>query len=197
MNTLRSIAAGLCAAVALAASGNAAAAIDQVNKPSPGAWDGINTQLRGAVWQQTVVAGLDGHLTGVDLLIINDPGTFVFFINRGSGWQSDAHDFTLELSPEPSQLFEIDVSAAGLHFAAGESFVIGLHGMAAAGPCCGLAVTSGNNYAAGNMYLNGGSQDGMDFAFQTRVAPVPEPATYALMLGGLALVAGLARRTPA
>ncbi|MBV5336567.1 MAG: PEP-CTERM sorting domain-containing protein, partial [Deltaproteobacteria bacterium] len=38
------------------------------------------------------------------------------------------------------------------------------------------------------------SQPGSDFGFRTYVAAVPEPETYAMLLAGLSLMGGIARR---
>ena len=53
-----------------------------------------------------------------------------------------------------------------------------------------ITVSFGNN-VAGSLILGG---DGLGLRISTPTAPVPEPSTYGLVLGGLALAVGVARR---
>ena len=91
--------AGLLAAW-LPMHGALAAIVDQV---SPFIGASINAGATVFVWQQEVRAGLTGALQGVDL---HYDGTteldFRLFINRGSGWQTDADDCSLLLRQHPS-----------------------------------------------------------------------------------------------
>jgi len=64
----------------------------------------------------------------------------------------------------------------------------------------GIAGSTVNPYADGNVFANSGygSFDNYDYTFRTyydsAVSAVPEPSTYALMLGGLGLVGFMAAR---
>ncbi|MFC0169487.1 FxDxF family PEP-CTERM protein [Pseudoduganella danionis] len=175
------------------AAGNAVADVDQNN-----AWSNqgeINSQASSLNWQQSVVTGKAGILSSVELWATEAPGTFEFYINRGTGWQDDAHDFSTTLSPAANSLISIDVSAAALNFAVGDHFVIGIKGMGPSNDCCGLGMTTGDTYAPGTLYLDGWAySNGYDLGFRTNVNAVPEPETYAMLLAGLGLLGYLRRR---
>lgn len=182
------------AALVTAASSQAFAVVDQFNAPHDPAR--ISTQFNGLEWQQEVVVGIGGLLTGIDLFTAEAPGSFTISLNPGTGWQSDADAFRLAVSPTAFSTLSIDVSAAGLVFDAGDTFVIGIEA-GPAGPCCGLLASGGNGanlYQPGRLRNSFGTPlNGLDLAFRTHVQAVPEPQTYALMLAGLAAV-GIARR---
>lgn len=60
----------------------------------------------------------------------------------------------------------------------------------------GISGDVSNGYAQGQVFANSGygSFSTYDYTFRTFTAAVPEPETYALMLAGLGLMAGFARR---
>jgi hypothetical protein len=183
----------MAAVVFAGMAGSAAAEVDQSNP-----WDStgqLNSQEPSLIWQQTVVTGKTGILSSVELYTASLPGSFEFFINRGTGWQSDANDFSVNLSPASYSMISVNLSAANLSFVAGESYVIGIRGLGPTGNCCGVGFTTENKYAAGQLYLNGQNFDPeYDLAFRTNVNAVPEPETYAMLLAGLGLFGYMRRR---
>lgn len=138
------------------------------------------------VWQQEVTVGLLGELVRIELYV-STPGSAEVFINAGSPWQNDAHDFTTTLSAAGTGWVSIDTSLAGLHFNVDDRFVIGV-----TGTCGGLWLGGNVNqpdglYDKGNLWLNQSLYSGgnWDFAFRTYV---PEPATLFLLgLGAIVL----------
>lgn len=189
------------AALTLASSTVAAPVIDQANDVVGGvSFNGGNTTL---TWQQGVTAGLTGRLTAIAFnFSASDQlgaGTTVF-VNLGSGWQSDANDFSLKVNSLTVGWNVFDVSAAGIMLTAGDEFMIGLTGMNADSFDPSFTGTTGDQYGDGTVYLNGtdyGAAFGYDINFRTYVdaggQQLPEPTSVAL--AGLALLgAGVARR---
>lgn len=154
-------------------------------------------------WQQEVIVGVGGLLSRVDFGIQDGVGghTLRFAINRGSGWQSDADDFSTTFTAI-NGTNTVDLSGAGLSFAAGERFALefqattdnrymGLH-MAAAGSYPGALQFS---YNGGQPTL---SYENRPAVFTTYMdnsiaATVPEPGTLAMVMLGLGVAGWTAR----
>lgn len=149
----------------------------------------------GFEWQQQVTSGLSGLLSGLTLY---GAGTNVTVrVNTGDGFYSGPYAFSRTVQLASGGTF-IDTSSANIQLAAGQRFVIDLINggdgniSAAAAP-----------YAGGPLYLNLGAPSdfttccNMTLAFQTFVessAPVPEPASWLLMLVGFGGAGALLRR---
>jgi len=159
----------------------------------PGNNGGINSQLTDIAWQQEVVTGTSGFLTSIDLFAGEFPGSFRFFVNTGTGWQTDADAFSVVVSPQPLQEFSVNVSP--LYLSKGDTFVVGVQGLGPSTECCGLRVSHSPSWSGGRLYLNGTLQFNGDMviALRTYVLAVPESSTWSMSLGGLVLLAGLAR----
>jgi hypothetical protein len=173
---------------ALAVSTSGLAVVDQQNLTFSA---GFNVNDPAFTWQQEVRTGIAGRLLSVDLFYdaMAPVQPFVFFINAGSGWQTDANDFTTVVTPVDGT-FAVDVSSANLFFGVGAMFVFGAVGLGPDIECCNLLGSGlAPGYAQGRLFVNGSPNIGFepaDFLFRTNVAPVPEPETYILMLLGLA-----------
>jgi hypothetical protein len=199
-----------------------AAPLDQINlRPNEDRWVALNADHEQIVWQQEVASGRAGVLAGVDLYPWFVGKGFTFFVNRGAGWQTDAHDFEAVVipdvenrlpvvQPETRNPLHIDVSSAGIRVGAGEIFIIGFRGTnagqqihatvlsAAPGP---LDPAEPGYYAPGRLFGDDAADvhppnpwAGYDLAFRTHVLPVAEPASVVLNAMAAACRGWLARR---
>jgi hypothetical protein len=186
-------------AAALALSTSGLAVVDQQNLTFSA---GFNVNDPAFTWQQEVRTGIAGQLLSIDLFYdaMTPVQPFVFFINAGSGWQTDANDFTTVVTPVDGT-FAVDVSSANLFFGVGSMFVLGIVGLGPDVECCNLLGSGlAPGYAQGRLFLNGSANIGFepaDLLFRTNVAAVPEPETYVLMLLGLAAAGALRGRSRA
>ena len=194
-----SLASSLLVAVLLAASGAAATSvIDQVSPFVDTTFEAGTS----ALWQQEVVVGLEGFLTGVDLFwtpstkpVIGANNVIDFSINVGPAWQSDANDFdSLVTFTAANDWNFIDVSSAGLYFIPGETFVIGVQNTFDNTTIGGSVF---DQYPVGDLFLDAQiftNSLQFDLAFRTHVMPIPEPNSAVLFGLGLLVVAGTLRR---
>lgn len=169
---------------------------------------GFNGDATHITWQQEVVVGVTGELDSIQFFAqvfqnTGDPNQIEFFVNKGSPWQTDAHDYFALLDLESYDLgrttktINVDLSSAGISLNAGDHIVIGFHGVD------GDVQMLGNHapesmmqgyYAAGELYLSGSPAfDGrFDIGFRTYVNAIPEPAT-GWILGSIGLLIYLRR----
>jgi len=127
----------------------------------------INCEL-GFHWQQEVIAGIAGQLTGVELYV-ETIGTANIYINRGAPWQSDANEYHTAFSPSATGWHLFDVAHLGLNFNVGDRFVIGVQGTG------GLWLGGNSNLYPGILYISGSEFSYVDLAFRTYMLAGPVP----------------------
>lgn len=145
-------------------------------------------------WQQGIRAGISGTLSSISLYGYEGK-TFDFYINLGTPWQSDTHNFQARVTVPQGTWpgwFSINVSAANIQLLSGTSYVIGAKGES-------YLLGSDNTYSRGALWSSVGYPAGFptpstgDLAFATYMIPVPEPTTLALFGAG-AVALALSRR---
>ena len=165
-----------------------AAIVDQENLPIDETSAGFNAADETLFWQQEVISGVSGTLTSVEFFVANivGDGQFNFFVNIGSPWQTDSHDFAVSLTGLAPGTFVVDTSSAGITLAAGDTFVLGWQG---AGDQRGVGlfgsfIDGGVDQYVGELWgdnpfnppqLHSGGVGGWDIGFRTFMEP-PGPA---------------------
>ncbi|MHC4429324.1 MAG: hypothetical protein ACYS0D_12100 [Planctomycetota bacterium] len=132
-------------------------------------------------WQQSIEVGAAGLLTQVDIYVTT-PGSSTFYVNAGSPWQVDAHDFVLNFSTAATGWHSIDVSSAGLVFSVGEFFVFGWDNTNGGLWTGGAFIDGGDPYPPGELWLNTAPYvPGWELAFRTYMSTSPAPGGLALL----------------
>lgn len=177
----------------------AAPVLDQKNDSFPTNYTSFNGGSSSLTWQQGVTAGLSGTLQSIDLYFVDEnlAQGINFFLNIGAPWQSDANDFSANITLVAGWN-SIDVLSAGISLAAGDRFAIGLHGLGTLFAPSFLGTD--DLYTGGAVYLNGAIYTReVDINFRTYMnvvdgPTIPEPSTLALLGLGLAGLATSRRR---
>lgn len=179
----------LCAATVFSMAAAHADVIDQRFEP-------LNAQYCGAFssceWQQVVTPGVTGTLTGLQIFTHGSPVD----LRIGSGSGPVTGNWLAELNQAPTNGF-IDLSSFNIHITAGQPFVFDVRNSFS---FLGTYTFNDPN-PAGNLYLSlDGSplllyHDGHhNLGYVTRMNPVPEPETWALLLTGIGLITLASRR---
>ena len=119
----------LVSALALALATPAVAQSGTLDQTSPCDNSSYNAALPNWVWQQEVVAGMDGILQGFDLClqtsVIGD--TCTVNLRLGPGWNTNPPAWTGQVGTPSVNVWQTvftDVSSAGIALSAGDPFVI-------------------------------------------------------------------------
>lgn len=142
-------------------------------------------------WQQVVTPGLTGILTGIQLFANNS----AIDLRIGAGSGPVTNNWLAQLN-NVSTTGIIDLSGFQINVTAGQSFVFDVRN----GSGYQGNYTGSTPNPAGKLYLgwNGGPVNAYspnwNLGYVTRVNAVPEPETYAMLLGGLGLLVMVARR---
>ena len=152
-------------AIFLAAAPANAQILDQVSPYMNASFNADATSLN---WQQEVVVGVAGTLVQVDMYVTT-PGSCQFYINTGSPWQGDPHEFQTGLTSTTQGWVAIDTSSAGINLDVGDTFCIGILGGGTGMWLGGSYDPPFGGYPQGELYINSNIQGdgGWDLAFQT------------------------------
>ena len=204
-----------CAAVAASSFSYSAQQIDQsqtsFNTGVPFTFPGSSTT--NIPLGQSFTAGLNGLLS---VIIIESNGaiqggsnTLAYNIIDGNGVNgsilgSSSATVTSVLSPDNSSyLLSIDTSLLNINIITGHQYTFDFTNVSGPGDLSsrGILGNTANPYSGGRIFTGPGygNQPNWDLAFKTEVGtssvtPVPEPETYAMMLGGLVAFGFVARR---
>jgi hypothetical protein len=191
----------------LARPASAAPVLDQVNWPATTeVW--VDNDAR---FLQTFTMGIDGQLVGIDLLITTVPVLSPFSLHiETTGFSGTVAIFDSE-TVMPG-VFEVDLSAANLHLAAGDlvSFTFWHDDILVMGATEGIYDEGGLTWGcvpadgcrnpAGPMYPDTPPDveidlDPIDIAFITHVEPrLPEPSAALLFAAGMVTIVGTLRK---
>jgi hypothetical protein len=128
-------------------------------------------------WQQGVTVGVAGQLTRIALYaeisaIYGDTAPTQVSVTLGAPWQSDVPTWTTtKILRQGWNMF--DLSKAKILVAVGAEFAIGIHGQRANNFNPGFAISYGDEYPGGDLFLNGSTaeSEGNDLLFKTYVSP--------------------------
>jgi len=146
---------------------------------------------------QTTAASLTGNTAhfGRDLTAYSVGDLFTDRFTFTSGNLSNFVGGVISVSPGAGPLKNIDITGLSLYNAAGLVLGGSNHGNGAADV---WTINSMGPLSAGSYYLQVSgtvlSANDASYAGHLTLAPVPEPATYGMMLGGLGVLGFLARR---
>lgn len=198
----------LCAAMTSTAT-QAAAVVDQsqlsFNTGVPLLFQGGPTNMP---LGQSFTAGLSGVLTGINLGsnggIQGGSNALTFDIRAGDGLTGavlghGVQSVSSVWTPSVGQwLISLNTSSLGVQLQAGQKYTFDFTAISGSGDLAyrGLLAKTTNPYAKGRIYTGPGygNQPNWDLVFQTSVSAVPEPETWGMMLGGLALLGFAAKR---
>lgn len=160
---------------------------------------------------QSFTAGKTGVLAGINLGsnggIQGGSNTLTFDIHAGDGLNGAVLGHGVQTVSSvwtPSVglwLVSLNTTNLGVQLQAGQKYTFDFTGISGSGDLAyrGLLGKTTNPYAGGRIYTGPGygNQPNWDLVFQTSVGPVPEPETWGMMLGGLALLGLFAKRRKA
>jgi len=166
----------------------------------------VNGSVNGAIdttqWQQEVVAGMDGQLTGIDLSLgiwgVANNGLFHFGLNLGEPWQRDADNWHVIYQaefPRDVPVLHIDTTEADMILEEGDRVVFSVRGSSFSNGIMPEMSTGGTG-----LWFNHTHEphlpvekNGYGLAFRTYMDPdlagVPEPSTLLLAIGSLITLA--------
>lgn len=167
-------------AVGLTSAAHADLILDQTQEGTNASFNADASSLE---WQQSIAVGVAGVLAQIDIYVAL-VGSSTFYVNAGSPWQNDAHDFILNFSTKTTGWHSIDVSSAALNFSVGDVFVFGWDNTDGGLWVGGQFTDGGDPYPAGELWLNQSEfVPGWELAFRTWVVPAPGGLVLLLCAG--------------
>ena len=193
----------LLLALLIAAPAAATPILDQNNPPTLNPGVGLSADMSTDLWQQEVVAGMSGHLVGVEYFIPENgygaDSRHNFGIILGEAWQWGENQFdSIQTVNFPADFLDskyVDVSSANIILEEGDVFSLRWSGVAY-GVGTSLVGSGGTgSYEAGDLWVrfaHGGrlptGRTDVDIAFRTYmelVSGVPEPGSVLMLMIGL------------
>jgi hypothetical protein len=128
-------------------------------------------------WQQGVTAGVTGQLTRIALFVdysdsAGEPAATQVSVTLGAPWQSGVPAWrTTTVLGVGWTTFNL--TGAKIFVVTGDEFTIGIHGQSAHNFNPGFGFSYGDQYQAGELFMNGSTvgSEGNDLLFRTYVKP--------------------------
>jgi hypothetical protein len=131
-------------------------------------------------WQQGVTAGVAGQLTRLAVYVATselygETADTEVSLWLGPPWQTDAAVWSTTAKGLKSGWATFNLNDAKIFVEQGDEYSIGIRGQSESDFNPGIGISWGDAYPGGDLFLNGGSAEGVDLLFRTYVSPKRTP----------------------